>query len=130
VPNRSPLVLVAEDYADARALFARCLSEAGFDVIEAEDGARAVALAREHSAEAVVMDLHMPNVDGWEATRQIRAELGEGPYIIAVSANDGAESRRLAFDAGCDGYVVKPVDPKVLCTIVKTALDARPPKSR
>ena len=123
--NARPIVLVVEDYADARSLFARCLREAGFDVLEADDGQAALALARTNHADAIIMDLHMPMLDGWEATRKIRAELGTGPYILAVSANDGDESRRLAFDAGVDGYVVKPLDPKTLCEIVKTNLAAR-----
>jgi CheY-like chemotaxis protein len=125
VRDERPIVLVAEDYEDARELFVQCLADAGFEVHEAEDGAAAVALARRCGAQAIVMDLHMPNVDGWEATRLIRSEVGTGPYILAVSAVDGPESRKRAFEAGCDGYVTKPIDPRLLCEILKTNLAAR-----
>jgi two-component system, cell cycle response regulator DivK len=125
VMGERPIVLVAEDYEDARALFVQCLTEAGFEVHEAEDGVAAVGLARQCGAQAIVMDLHMPNLDGWEATRVIRTEVGRGPYILAVSAVDGPESRKRAFEAGCDGYVTKPIDPTVLCEILKTNLASR-----
>jgi two-component system, cell cycle response regulator DivK len=123
--DERPIVLVAEDYEDARALFVQCLTDAGFEVHEAEDGVAAVGLARQCGAHAIVMDLHMPNLDGWEATRAIRTEVGAAPFILAVSAVDGPESRKRAFEAGCDGYVTKPIDPNVLCEILKTNLASR-----
>jgi CheY-like chemotaxis protein len=125
VKDERPIVLVAEDYEDARALFVHCLTHAGFEVHEAEDGAAAIGIARQCGAHAIVMDLHMPNLDGWEATRVIRTELGPGPYILAVSAVDGPDSRKRAFDAGCDGYVTKPIDPMMLCEILRTNLASR-----
>lgn len=107
---RQRLVLIAEDYEDTRALYAEHLSEAGFRVIEAADGEQAVALALALRPEAIVMDLSMPKVDGWDATRRIRAlpEMAD-TYIVVLSALDGEYSRAMAFDAGCNDFIRKPM---------------------
>lgn len=102
-------MLLAEDYDDTRLLYARHLEGAGFRVAEASNGEEAVALALALRPEAIVMDLSMPKLDGWDATRRIRAVPGmEEVYIVAVSAMDGATSRSMAFDAGCNDFIAKP----------------------
>lgn len=119
-PLSRKLVLVVDDYEDARALYAANLEEAGFNVVEASDGAEAVHVATSQPVDAIIMDLSMPRVDGWDATRQIRAAIGERPvYIIALSALDGDASRALAFDAGCDDFIAKPFLPAGLVAVLR-----------
>ncbi|MDB4937102.1 MAG: hypothetical protein JWP87_4074 [Labilithrix sp.] len=108
-PVAERLVLIADDYADTRVLYVEHLREAGFRVVEATDGEQAVALAVSLRPDAIVMDLSMPKLDGWDATRRIRSAPGlEHTYIIALSAMDGEISRSMAFDAGCNDFIAKP----------------------
>lgn len=119
-PVASKLVLLVDDYEDTRALYAVHLEEAGFRVVEAADGAEAVHLASAQPVDAIIMDLSMPRMDGWDATRQIRAAIGDRPvYVIALSALDGDESRALAFDAGCDDFIAKPFLPAGLIAVLR-----------
>lgn len=121
-----PLVLVVDDYDDVRDLYVHRLEEVGFRVVSARNGAEAVALAKQRPPAAIVMDLQMPVMDGWDAIREIRALLlEERPYILAVTAHIGDGSRAQAYDAGADDFVAKPLDPAVLCTILRAALRAR-----
>lgn len=127
-------VLVVEDFEDARVLYAEALTGAGFTVGTACDGAEALGIVTAtRRVEAVVMDLQMPVLDGWEAIRRIRSEVGAAPYILVVSAYDGPVSLAEVYDAGADDFLGKPVDPRVLVTIVRAALrfrrgpTARPP---
>lgn len=90
-------------------LYIEHLREAGFRVIEATDGEEAVRLALSLRPDAILMDLSMPKLDGWDATRRIRADEGmKGTYIVALSAMDGEISREMAFDAGCNDFIAKP----------------------
>ena len=121
------VVLVVEDFDDTRELYVGCLTEAGFTVLAARDGVEGFALATlpSNRVDAVVMDLQMPVMDGWEAIRRIRASAGPAPYILVVSAYDGPVSLREAYDAGADDFLGKPLDPTVLVTIVRAALRSR-----
>jgi len=90
-------------------LYVEQLQDAGFRVVEATDGEEAVRLALTLRPEAIIMDLSMPKLDGWDATRRIRAdETMKGTYIVALSAMDGEISREMAFDAGCNDFIAKP----------------------
>jgi CheY-like chemotaxis protein len=120
-----PLILVVDDFEDTRVLYAEALVEAGFRVDQAATGREAIESARSQPPDAILMDLHMPNVDGWDATRAIRATNGARPYIVAVSAHFSESSKQEAFDAGCDDFVAKPVLPDLMVTIVRGALRAR-----
>lgn len=103
------LVLIVDDYEDTRALYVEHLQEAGFRVIEATNGEEAAHLALTLRPDAILMDLSMPKLDGWDATRRIRADATmKGTYIIALSAMDGEISRGMAFDAGCNDFIAKP----------------------
>jgi CheY-like chemotaxis protein len=120
------LVLIAEDYADTRALYAEHITEAGFRVVEACDGAEAVALATSLKPDAIVMDLSMPRLDGWDATRQIRAVSGmEDTYIVVLSALNSDISRGMAFDAGCNDFIAKPFLPAALVAVLTVHFRAK-----
>ena len=117
------LVLVVEDFEDNRFMMRRLLEMAGYEVIEATDGAEAmVVAAREHPA-LILMDLSLPRVDGLAATRQIRQhpELSHVP-IVAVSAHDSADFHAEALAAGCNDYVAKPIDFDQLDTLLARVL--------
>lgn len=114
-------VLVVDDFADTRLLYADALAEAEMEVHQAFDGASALEAVRRIQPDVVLMDLSMPGIDGWDATRAIRAlPLDHQPYIIAVTAAAGPESRALAFEAGCDAFVAKPCTPDVVVDCVTT----------
>jgi CheY-like chemotaxis protein len=118
-----PCVLVAEDYEDVRMLYEECLERAGFAVLSAANGADAVEHARSSSPHAVLMDLQMPDVDGWEAIRRIRAlRLERRPYILAITAHIAEGSRVDAYEAGADDFVAKPISPDMICQIITAAL--------
>ena len=103
------LVLIVDDYADTRLLYVQHLEEAGFRVVEATDGEEAARIALTLRPDAIIKDLSMPKLDGWDATRRIRADEGmRSTYIVALSALDGEISREMAFDAGCNDFISKP----------------------
>ena len=110
-------VLLAEDHPTNRKFAIRVLEGAGYTVIVAEDGAKAVAVWESERPDLVLMDVQMPEMDGLDATREIRRrELGKGKRtpIIAMTANAMKGDREACMEAGMDGYVAKPVKKDVL----------------
>src|SRR5476651_1790854 len=92
-------------------MLSRRLIKRGFEIAFAEDGAEAVRKAREVSPDLILMDLNMPVMDGWEATRLIKAdEVTCGIPVIALTAHAMPSERQRALAAGCDDYDTKPVD--------------------
>jgi two-component system cell cycle response regulator DivK len=111
-PTRSAIrVLVVEDFADNRDLLTEYLTFRGFAVTAAADGATAIAMARRDLPDVILMDLRMPGLDGWEATRQLKAdpETANVP-VVAVTAHALRPEFESARDAGCDAVVAKPFD--------------------
>jgi CheY-like chemotaxis protein len=107
--DRSPLVLIAEDHEDSRDALRTLLDAFGYRVVEAENGRQAVERALAERPDLIVMDMMMPHVDGFQATREIRAVEGlRGVPIVALTAMEGARERVL--QAGCDDMVAKPLD--------------------
>jgi DNA-binding response OmpR family regulator len=102
-------LLVAEDDRQLRASIARGMREAGHTVDEAEDGEAAIAAAKAHPYDAIVLDILMPRVDGIEVCRTIRRAGSEVP-ILMLTALDAVEHRITGLDAGGDDYLVKPFD--------------------
>lgn len=120
----SRLILVVDDAEDLRMLWVETLKGAGYSVIAASDGEEAVELAAAHRPRVILMDMSMPHVDGWEATRRIRAFLTERETaIVAVSAMDEVDARAGAFRSGCDGFIAKPVTPDVVLDVVRSFTD-------
>ncbi len=116
-------VLVAEDSDDFRELLTVFLSGRGYEVLAARDGREAVAFALRHRPALVLMDVGLPGFDGLSAAREIRGSLTTAEAaILVVSAYDSAELRAEALEAGCDGYMVKPVDPEALLRTVELLL--------
>ncbi len=109
--SSSGCVLVVDDHTDNREMLVDFLAFAGFEVIAAATGAEAIELAERHRPRVVLMDLALPAVDGFEATRRIKANpLLAQTVVIAVTAHAFPLTRRNALDAGCDGVLIKPYD--------------------
>ncbi len=104
-------VLLVEDEEMSLDMLRRRLTRRGFDVIEAVDGNQAVQQARSAVPQLILMDMSLPVMDGWEATRVLKdtPETAAIP-IIALTAHAMTGDREKALEAGCDGYVSKPVD--------------------
>jgi two-component system, cell cycle response regulator DivK len=115
-----PLVLLVDDTEDNRDVYAQYLTMSGFRVELAVDGVEAVEMAARLKPDVIVMDLAMPRLDGWEATRQIKAapETSAIP-VIALTGNAATESKRRAQEAGCSGYLTKPCLPDVLVSEIR-----------
>jgi len=116
-------ILVVEDTEDNRQIIRDLLSSVGYELIEAVDGASGVALAQKEQPDLILMDIQLPEIDGYEATRRIRAvpELAKVPIIAVTSyalSGDEAKTR----EAGCDGYVAKPFSPRQLLAKVREFL--------
>jgi len=116
-------ILIIEDQEDNRAIMRDLLSTAGYALIEAVDGEEGVRLARSERPDLILMDIQLPVLDGYEATRQIRAiaDLKSVPIIAVTSyalSGDEAKTR----EAGCDSYVAKPFSPRELLAKVRALL--------
>jgi two-component system, cell cycle response regulator DivK len=127
----SPLVLLVDDYADNRAMYARYLVHAGFRVDEATNGVEALDKAGALQPDLIVMDLSLPVMDGWEATRRLKANPQTRRIpVLALTGHALGDHEREASAAGCDGYVTKPCLPEDLTARIQDMLAGLPPKSR
>jgi len=123
---RRPLVLIVEDEADLRHLYAQQLILSGFDVLEAANGQDAIDTVSSQSPDVVVMDLSLPVIDGWEATRRLKADDRTAHIpVVALTGHDGSGELQRATSAGCDWFVPKPCPPDALITEVRRVLAAR-----
>ncbi len=121
-------ILYVEDNEDNVYMLSSRLKRRGFSVIVARDGAEGVEMAGRERPDLVLMDLSLPVIDGWEATRRIKTAAGtSGIPVIALSAHAMAGDREKALAAGCDDYDTKPVDLPRLLRKIEVLLDkARP----
>jgi two-component system cell cycle response regulator DivK len=116
-------ILIVEDTEDNRQILRDLLTAAGYELLEAVDGAAGVAMAAKHKPDLVLMDIQLPLVDGYEATRRIKADpaLSHIPIVAVTSyALSGDEEKARA--AGCDGYIAKPFSPRQLLAKVRELL--------
>ena len=120
----SKRVLVVEDQEDNRRIIRDLLTSNGYELIEAEDGVEGVAAAAREKPDLILMDIQLPGLDGYEATRRIKAipELKKTP-VIAVTSYALSGDDKKAFAAGCDGYVTKPFSPRQLLQKIREYLD-------
>lgn len=106
-------VLLVEDNEDNLVVYRTILEHVGFRVIEARDGEEGVNRARQFLPNLILMDISIPKIDGWEATQRLKsAEETRNIPIIALTAHALEEDRQKALQAGCDGYLAKPVEPR------------------
>jgi CheY-like chemotaxis protein len=111
-----PRILLVEDNEDNRDLLSRRLVRKGYDVVCAVDGAEGVVQAVSARPDLILMDMSLPVVDGWEATRRIKADDATRAIpVIALTAHAMAGDREKALAAGCDDYDIKPIEmPRLL----------------
>lgn len=114
-PSHAPLILLVEDFDDAREMYRDYLQFIGFRIETARDGREAIEKARTLQPDLVLMDLSIPVIDGWEATRRLKSDPAtKNILIIALTAHALAAEGERARSAGCDGFVAKPCLPQEL----------------
>jgi CheY-like chemotaxis protein len=121
-------ILYVEDNDDNIYVVTNRLGRAGFTVMVATDGAQGLAMAAAEHPDLVLMDLSLPVLDGWEATRRLKADAATRDIpVIALSAHAMAGDREKALAAGCDDYDTKPIDFGRLRAKIRALLPAGPP---
>ena len=127
----SPLVLIVDDYDDNREMYSSYLEFAGLRVAEASNGRDALTKTRELMPDLIVMDLSLPGIDGWQATRAIKQDTNTRHILVLALTGHALEGASAgARDAGCDGFLTKPCLPEDLCReiqrMLSTATVSRP----
>ena len=113
-------ILVVEDDADNRRIVAKTLSVEGYEIIEATDGIQALARAQADHPDLILMDLALPNMDGWEATRRLKSDPRTRAIpVVALTAVAMRGDEEQARAAGCDDYISKPARPVAIRAMVK-----------
>lgn len=119
-----PRVLLVDDYPDAREMYSEYLQSSGFDVIEAGNGMEALQRAAESAPDIILMDLSLPVMDGWEATRRLKADPRTAQIpVVALTGHELAGISEGAKKAGCDAFVTKSCLPDELVKEIKRVLD-------
>jgi two-component system, cell cycle response regulator DivK len=127
--DQRPLVLVVDDYQDAREMYAEYLSFSGFRVAEAANGLEALEKAFELRPDVILMDLSLPGLDGWAATRQLKTDDRTRDIpVVALTGHALAGASDGARQAGCDAFVTKPCLPDELVLEVKRVLERSQPE--
>jgi two-component system, cell cycle response regulator DivK len=122
-----PKILLVEDNEMNRDMLSRRLRRRGYDVAIAVDGVTGVRMAQSEAPALILMDMSLPDLDGWEATRQIKASpTTQGIPVVALTAHAMAGDREKALAAGCDDFDTKPVDLERLLGKIETLLMGRP----
>jgi two-component system, cell cycle response regulator DivK len=116
-------ILVVEDQEDLRGVLRDLLSGSGYEMLEAADGAAGVAKAKSDKPDLILMDIQMPVMDGYDATRQIKADADlESIPIVAVSSFAMKGDEEKARGAGCDHYITKPYSPMQLLKTIRSLI--------
>ena len=116
-------ILIVEDNEMNRDMLSRRLQRKGYEVLIAVDGSEGVAVAQSQSPDLILMDMSLPVLDGWEATRQLKAgEATRGIPVMGLTAHAMAGDRERALEAGCDDYDTKPVNLPRLLEKIRAAL--------
>lgn len=113
-------LLLVEDNEDNRIIYSTVLRHLGYNVLEAQDGVQAVELARSAQPDLILMDISIPRMDGWEATRVLRGDPRTRAIpIIALTAHALADDRARATQVGFSSYLAKPVEPRVVVAEIR-----------
>lgn len=121
------LILLVEDNEMNRDMLSRRLMRQGFEVEMAFDGQKGVEMAHSLKPDIILMDMSLPIIDGWEATRRLKQDPEtQGIPLIALTAHAMAEDRERSFEAGCDDYDTKPIDFARLQEKIKALLERKP----
>ena len=122
-----PKILLVEDNEMNRDMLSRRLERKGYEIVMAVDGGQGVEMATSQNPDLILMDMSLPVLDGWEATRQIKAnDALKAIPIIALTAHAMAGDRDKALEAGCDDYDTKPIELPRLLEKIETLLKNRP----
>ena len=120
-------ILLVEDQEMNRDMLSRRLVKRGYEVVAAVDGAEGVAMAKSEGPDLILMDMSLPVIDGWEATRQLKADPAtQSIPVIALTAHAMAGDRDKALEAGCDEYDTKPVELPGLLQKIEALLAKEP----
>jgi two-component system cell cycle response regulator DivK len=121
-----PKILIVEDNEENRDSLSRRLQRRGFAIVTAADGKAGLVMAQTEKPDLILMDMNMPELDGWEATRQIKALEGLGDVpVLALTAHALAGDKERALQAGCTDYHTKPVDFSKLLAQIESILQNR-----
>ena len=125
-----PRVLLVDDYPDAREMYTEYLEFSGFDVVEAGNGQEALQRAVDATPDIILMDLSLPVMDGWEATRRLKADSRTASIpVVALTGHALAGISEGAKKAGCDAFVTKPCLPEDLVREIRKILNDPPSSS-
>jgi CheY-like chemotaxis protein len=121
-----PKILLVEDNEMNRDMLSRRLQRKGYEVLMAVDGQAGVDMARTAAPDLVLMDMSLPVLDGWEATRRIKGDSAtQGIPVIALTAHAMSGDREKALEAGCDDYDTKPIEMPRLLEKIETLLQKK-----
>jgi len=124
---KAPLVLIVDDFPDNREMYTQFLEFSGLRVVEAQNGHEALEKAFEFAPDLIVMDLSLPGLDGWEATRRLKADdRTRAIPVIALTGHALAGHSKGAMDAGCDAFITKPCLPERLLEEIHSMLKGYP----
>ena len=121
-----PVVMVVEDDVEMNQLERELLDVYGLDSVPAYTGNEALEVFQRSHADAVLLDLMLPEMDGFETCRRLRSLNGDRPVVIIVSALDSEDSRRRGFECGADAYFAKPFDPDEVIQTLQSLLKPQP----
>jgi len=117
-------ILLVEDNEMNRDMLSRRLARKGFDVVQAENGRQGVDMAHSESPDLILMDKSLPELDGWDATRELKADPAtQAIPIIGLTAHAMSGDREKALEAGCDEYDTKPIQMPQLLEKIESLLD-------
>jgi len=118
-----PRILLVDDYPDTREMYGEYLEFSGFEIVQASNGAEAIEQARKNAPDVILMDLSLPVMDGWEATRRLKADARTARIpVLAVTGHALTGFSEDAKRAGCDGFITKPCLPDALVAQIRKVL--------
>lgn len=121
--RKQPLIMVVEDDSEMNALECELLDAYGLRSVPAYTGVQALSVVDMSHADAVLLDVMLPEMDGFETCRRLRSQSGAGLPIVMVTALDTDDCRQRGFDAGADAYFTKPFDPDEIVSTLRMLLD-------